>query len=69
MANCPFFISHKTHPLDDDDNNNNNNNNRKMIAICFEISIKHINTRCGQYVVVLNVKPVDEKFNPRNLTF
>jgi hypothetical protein len=30
---------------------------RKIIAVCSEIHIKHINTLCGQNVEVLNVKP------------
>jgi hypothetical protein len=29
---------------------------RKIIAVCSEIHIKHINTVCGQNVELLNVK-------------
>jgi len=31
---------------------------RKIIAVCSEIHTKHINTRCGQNVELLNVKLV-----------
>jgi hypothetical protein len=31
---------------------------REIIAICFEIHTKHINTLCGQNVELLNVKLV-----------
>jgi hypothetical protein len=31
---------------------------REIIAICFEIQTKHINTLCGQNVGLLNVKLV-----------
>jgi len=31
---------------------------RKIIAVCSEIHIKHINTLCGQNVELLNVKLV-----------
>jgi hypothetical protein len=27
------------------------------VAVCSEMTIKHINTRCGQYVEFLSVKP------------
>jgi hypothetical protein len=41
-----------------------------MIAVCFEIRKKIINTLCGQNVVVLVVKPVGAKINPpSNLKF
>jgi hypothetical protein len=30
---------------------------REIIAVCSEIHTKHINTRCGQNVELLNVKP------------
>ena len=30
---------------------------RGIIAVCFEIRTKHINTLCGQNVELLNVKP------------
>jgi len=30
---------------------------REIIAVCFEIHTKHINTLCGQNVELLNVKP------------
>jgi hypothetical protein len=30
---------------------------KEIIAICFEINTKHINTLCGQNVEFLNVKP------------
>ena len=29
---------------------------REIIAVCFEIQTKHINTLCGQNVELLNVK-------------
>jgi len=29
---------------------------REIIAVCFEIHTKHINTLCGQTVELLNVK-------------
>jgi len=29
---------------------------REIIAVCFEIRTKHINTMCGQKVELLNVK-------------
>jgi hypothetical protein len=29
----------------------------EIIAVCSEIHTKHINTLCGQYVELLNVKP------------
>ena len=29
---------------------------REIMAVCFEIHIKHINTLCGQNVELLNVK-------------
>jgi hypothetical protein len=29
---------------------------REIIAVCFEIHIKHINTLCGQNVEFVNVK-------------
>jgi hypothetical protein len=29
---------------------------REIIAVCSEIHTKHINTRCGQNVELLNVK-------------
>jgi len=29
----------------------------EIIAVCFEINIKRINTVCGQNVELLNVKP------------
>jgi len=31
---------------------------REIIAVCSEIHTKHINTRCGQNVELLNVKVV-----------
>jgi hypothetical protein len=31
---------------------------REIIAVCFQIHIKHINTLCGQSVELLNVKLV-----------
>jgi len=31
---------------------------REIIAVCSEIHTKHINTLCGQYVELLNVKLV-----------
>jgi hypothetical protein len=31
---------------------------REIIAVCFEIQTKHINTLCGQNVELLNVKLV-----------
>jgi len=31
---------------------------RKVIAVCFEIHIKHINTLCGQNVEFVNIKLV-----------
>jgi hypothetical protein len=30
---------------------------REIIAVCFEIHTKHINTLCGQNVEFVNVKP------------
>jgi hypothetical protein len=30
---------------------------REIIAVCFQIHAKHINTLCGQNVELLNVKP------------
>jgi len=30
---------------------------REIIAVCFEIHTKHINTLCGRNVESLNVKP------------
>jgi hypothetical protein len=30
---------------------------REIIAVCFEIRTKHINTLCGQNVDFVNVKP------------
>ena len=30
---------------------------RKIIAVCSQVHIKHINTLCGQNVELLNVKP------------
>jgi hypothetical protein len=30
---------------------------REIIAVCSQIHKKHINTRCGQNVELLNVKP------------
>jgi len=30
---------------------------REIIAVCYEINIKHVNTLCGQIVELLNVKP------------
>ena len=55
-----FAIIYKTHQT---------NSNREMISFCFEIRIKHINTVCGKYAVVLNVTPVGAKIKPRNLKF
>jgi len=31
---------------------------RKIVAVCFEIHTKHINTMCGQNIELLNVKLV-----------
>jgi hypothetical protein len=31
---------------------------REIIAVCSEIHVKHVNTRCGQHVVLLSVKLV-----------
>jgi hypothetical protein len=31
---------------------------KEIIAACYEIPTKHINTLCGQNVELLNVKPV-----------
>jgi hypothetical protein len=30
---------------------------REIIAVCFQIHTKHINTQCGQNVELLSVKP------------
>jgi len=30
---------------------------REIIAVCSEIHTKHINTLCGQYVGLIDVKP------------
>jgi tryptophanase len=30
---------------------------REIVAVCFQIHTKHINTLCGQKVELLNVKP------------
>ena len=34
---------------------------REIIAVCFEIHTKHINTLCGQNVELLNVKLAVQK--------
>jgi hypothetical protein len=32
---------------------------REIIAVCFQIHIKHINTVCGQNVEFVKLKPVE----------
>ena len=34
---------------------------REIIAVCSQTHTKHINTRCGKNVQLLNVKPGDTK--------
>jgi hypothetical protein len=36
---------------------------REIIAVCSETHTKHINTRCGQNVELLNVKPAGLKID------
>jgi hypothetical protein len=39
----------------------------KMIAVCFEIDIKHVNTLCGQKVEFFNVKELYALYSSPNI--